>query len=202
MAPRYLSVAGLSLLITFSLFFAMQALIAMDDLELAKPSIPLTLDIVRLIREEESEPEPRRIVKPKLEETPPPITDFFIPKTGSGEHGTSLHQELALEPTLGGEGLSLERDADAVPVVRVNPTYPPRMAARGIEGWVELEFSIGKAGNVVSPRVTASSNPGFDRAALRAVRGWKYNPKIENGDAVVRDGIRVRLSFALDPASA
>lgn len=201
MAPRYASVAGLSLLITFGLFFAMQALIAIDELDIAEPSSPFTLDTVRILKDTEPEKKKRELVKPKPQEVPPQISDFVLPKLGTGDQVVGL-RTLGPEPSVGDEGLSLERDTEAVPVVRVSPTYPPRMASRGIEGWVELEFSIGKVGNVVNPRVTASSNPGFDRAALRAVRGWRYNPKIEDGEPVVRDGIRVRLSFALDSASA
>ena len=51
---------------------------------------------------------------------------------------------------------------------------------------------------VQNPKVIGA-NPSyvFDRAALRAVRKWKYNPKIENGVAVPRHGIQVRLRFEL-----
>ena len=37
----------------------------------------------------------------------------------------------------------------------------------------------------------------FERSAIRAVRRWRYNPKIENGVAVERPGVRVRLGFEL-----
>ena len=199
MAPRYASVAGLSLLITFSLFFAMQALIAIEELDLLDPTEPWSISFVRVVEDTETEEVIRAPERPTPPEAPPAPLDLSVPTLGPGTQ-IALLNPVAPEPT-GSDALAFRRDSDAVPIVRVEPTYPARMASRGIEGWVELEFSIGKAGNVVSPRVTSSSNPGFDRAALRAVRGWKYNPKIENGNAVVRDGIRVRLSFALDSAS-
>ena len=37
----------------------------------------------------------------------------------------------------------------------------------------------------------------FDRAALRAVRKWKYNPRIVNGVAAARAGVQVRIRFEL-----
>ena len=37
----------------------------------------------------------------------------------------------------------------------------------------------------------------FSRAALKAIRKWKYNPKIEEGKAVERPGVTVRLPFEL-----
>lgn len=199
MLPRYASVAGLSLLITFSLFFAMQALIAMDELELPPPTEPWSIGFERVIEDTEVQETIRAPERPTPPETPPALIDFSVPSVGPGNLIAVLGP-VEPEPT-SADTLAFRRDSDAVPIVRVEPTYPARMAARGIEGWVELEFSIGKMGNVMSPRVTSSSNPGFDRAALRAVRGWKYNPKIEDGEAVARDGIRVRLSFSLNQAS-
>ena len=45
--------------------------------------------------------------------------------------------------------------------------------------------------------IGASPTGIFEDAALRAVRRWRYNPRVENGVAVSRTGIRVRLRFEL-----
>ena len=73
-----------------------------------------------------------------------------------------------------------------------------RAEQRGIEGWVELMFTITASGAVTDVVVTAS-HPGtvFDKAATRAVQRWKYSPKVENGVAIERPGIRQRLKFEL-----
>ena len=93
---------------------------------------------------------------------------------------------------------TLASDTDVVPLVRVNPQYPERAAMRGVEGWVEVEFTIGRAGGVEDARVVRSEPSSiFNRAALRAIRKWKYNPKIEEGTAIERPGVRVRLKFEL-----
>ena len=62
-----------------------------------------------------------------------------------------------------------------------------------------MVFTISAAGTVKDAAVVASE-PGtiFDRAALKAIRKWKYNPKIEDGVAVERSGVPVRLKFVLD----
>ena len=80
----------------------------------------------------------------------------------------------------------------------MNPQYPPRAAERGTEGWVELVFVISASGTVQDAEVM-NSHPGnvFDRAALRAVRRWKYNPKIQDGKPIERHGVTVRLEFKL-----
>lgn len=42
-------------------------------------------------------------------------------------------------------GLPLGVDRDVTPLVRVNPNYPPREAARGTEGWVQVRFRRNRA---------------------------------------------------------
>ena len=83
--------------------------------------------------------------------------------------------------------------------MRVNPQYPIRAADRGIQGWVEVQFTISAAGTVKDP-VVVDAKPAtiFNRAALRAIRKWKYSPKIEEGVAVDRPDVRVRLHFNLE----
>ena len=56
-------------------------------------------------------------------------------------------------------------DRDAVPLVRVEPTYPPRAQQQGLEGWVQLQFNISATGAVTDVSVVASE-PGttFDGA--------------------------------------
>ena len=90
-------------------------------------------------------------------------------------------------------------DSDAIPLVRIEPTYPPRAAERGIEGWVEVEFTISPRGTVEDPVVVAYHPSSiFNNAALRAIRRWKYNPKIVNGKPVARKGVKVHLEFELE----
>jgi protein TonB len=62
-----------------------------------------------------------------------------------------------------------------------------------------LEFTISTAGTVKDVEVVASE-PGsiFDRAAVQAVRKWKYNPKILDGKPVERPGVKVRLDFEME----
>jgi protein TonB len=97
---------------------------------------------------------------------------------------------------IGGSGGA---DRDAVPLVRIEPDYPMQARQRGQEGWVVLEFTISTAGTVKDVEVVASE-PGsvFDRAAVQAVRKWKYNPKVVDGKPVERSGMKVRLDFEME----
>ena len=89
-------------------------------------------------------------------------------------------------------------DGDAVPMVRVPPQYPERAQQRGIEGRVLIEFTISKSGSVKDAKVIAyEPSKIFNKAALKAVSPWKYNPKIEDGRAVEQKGQRISIPFTL-----
>ena len=89
-------------------------------------------------------------------------------------------------------------DRDIIPLVRINPDYPPRALSRGIQGWVIVQFTISATGTVKDPRVVDSSNSIFDDAALKAIARWRYNPKVEEGVAVERVGVQTKLVFQLE----
>ncbi len=89
-------------------------------------------------------------------------------------------------------------DRDIIPLVRINPDYPPRALSRGIQGWVIVQFTISATGTVKDPKVVDSSNSIFDDAALKAIARWRYNPKVEEGVAVERVGVQTKLVFQLE----
>jgi protein TonB len=193
-------VIALASLVTFGLFWAMQALIGVSGkLEEGRP--PPSVEFVRLKRDTTPEEKKREPPKREKPEAPPPPPDISMSKasldTGEGV-GAIAPQIDASDALSGGIGMGGGSDRDAVPLVRIQPEYPMNARQRGIEGWVTIEFVITRTGTVKDPVVVASQ-PGsiFDRAALRAIRKWKYNPKIENGEAVDRSG-KVTLEFAME----
>ena len=96
-------------------------------------------------------------------------------------------------PFHGHEGSSQEHE----PLVKVLPIYPRRALARGIEGYVIVEFVITSTGLVTDPQIVEAEPPViFDRAAIAAVLKSKYKPRIENGKAVDSRGVeRVAFEF-------
>jgi TonB family protein len=80
-------------------------------------------------------------------------------------------------------------------ITNAAPEYPLVARNGHVQGDVDLEVIIGTTGNVENVRVVKSI-PQLDRAALDAVKRWRYKPTVVNGAAVsVRT--RVRVSFAL-----
>lgn len=79
----------------------------------------------------------------------------------------------------------------------VDPVYPELAMKRGIEGWIELAFTVRPNGSVNDIEVRNASPAGvFDDAAIRAVRGWRFEPVTRNGEKIAQRAM-VRLRFAL-----
>lgn len=71
----------------------------------------------------------------------------------------------------------------ALLVHRVNPVYPPLMKQIGREGTVVLRAIIGADGTVRALEVERGER-AFARAAVDAVRQWRYRPTLLNGTPV------------------
>ncbi len=68
-------------------------------------------------------------------------------------------------------------------LTKVNPIYPLLAKTAGIEGVVRLQATLGKEGTVEQLTVL-EGHPMLAAAALEAVRQWKYQTTLLNGDPV------------------
>jgi protein TonB len=68
-------------------------------------------------------------------------------------------------------------------IKRVQPKYPTSALAVHKEGAVQIEATINKEGNVNNLKVL-SGDAVLARAALEAVRQWRYKPYYLNGEPV------------------
>ena len=86
-------------------------------------------------------------------------------------------------------------DSDLEPVSTPDPAYPPVAFRNGVEGWVEVDFTVTEQGAVRDIEVV-SAEPGgvFDAAAVAAVAAWRYRPRVVNGRPVMQRS-SVTLSF-------
>jgi protein TonB len=196
---RHLNAAVLAIFVTFGLFYLMQALILGKDMKLGEAGGTM-IDFVRLKKDSEVETKKRKMPDKTEPEEPPPPPDLSMAKANKPSQDMGdMAFAIDVDVDVGGADFAIAAsDTDVVPIVRVTPQYPLRASERGIEGWVEVEFTISKSGTVKDPNVI-NSHPSsiFDRSALKAIRKWKYNPKIEDGEPVERSGVKVRLKFAL-----
>jgi TonB family protein len=80
-------------------------------------------------------------------------------------------------------------------LVDVKPVYPDDARAAGIEGVIVLDIVIGEDGSVIEARVLRSI-PQLDQAAIDAVRQWKFEPTLLNGEPVEIE-MNVTVSFTV-----
>ena len=204
---RHVAAAAVGCVVTAGLFWIMQSLISMgQEARLDRSGGGRLVDFVRLKREalapveEETLPE-----RQPLQQEPPPQLDLPTGQTGSGGvapirvaapavKAPEAEVKLVGGPMLG----AAPADTTAIPLVRVQPIYPPDAAEQRLEGWVEVVFTISTKGSVKAARATRSSSAIFERAALRAIRRWKYKPKVVDGQRVETRGVSVRLTFKLE----
>jgi TonB family protein len=86
---------------------------------------------------------------------------------------------------------TLKRTREAAPV------YPREAARDGLEGWVDVEFTIALDGSTRDLVVrNAEQGEVFGKAALDSVRRWRFEPVTRNGAAVEQRAI-LRVRFEL-----
>ena len=68
-------------------------------------------------------------------------------------------------------------------IKRVQPKYPQTALATHTQGAVQIEATINKEGSVINPKVV-HGDPVLARAALDAVRQWRYKPYYLDGEPV------------------
>lgn len=183
-------------LLSLAVFLGLWRLVG-APLDMDKPAeatvINFTPQIVERPVENKRDPKPER-VPPTL--TPAPAF--------AGPGLTSIGGATAwVRPEVGKiaapRGTSLAgTDRDTLPLVRVPPDYPPGAESKGIEGWVQVQFTVAANGSVRDAFVVASEpRTIFDDAALKAIARWRYNPRIDGGVAVERVGLQTVIRFEL-----
>ena len=89
-------------------------------------------------------------------------------------------------------------DASSLTRIRyVAPQFPDIARTRGIDGWVDLRFVVGADGAVSDVAVVGAQPAGvFEQAAVDAVRHWRYQAVVHDGQSVSQRA-RVRLRFTV-----
>ena len=196
--PRMMSIVLLAAGVTIGLFLVMKVLVTGQEYEIEEELAAIGIDFMRVERDEESQTKDRALKRPsKVEpEEPPPPPKLIQPNRPNIDKASMSADLGAFDLT--GLNLNAPVDGDTLAIVRVLPRYPSRALSRGIEGWVLMEFAIDELGLAVNPVVMESEPPGiFDRAALSAVKRWKYRPMIEDGRPRMRPGVRQLISFEI-----
>lgn len=77
------------------------------------------------------------------------------------------------------------------------PVYPRDMLEAGIDAEVYIEFSVNKKGRVENPQVIWSSYDKFNEVSVKAIKKWRFEPIIKNGEPVtakLKHAFKFRIS--------
>ncbi len=102
---------------------------------------------------------------------------------GGIEGGVEEGSLSGLLTQVGGENLERVQTVVQPPKIikKVAPIYPPLAAKIRAQGDVVLQCVTDIYGNVVNVKVLSSPHPLLTKAAIDAVRQWKFEPMIING---------------------
>ncbi len=186
--------------ITLSLFYLMQALIATGSgepeqrtsIRIADITIPeIEIQVTRV------EPKPDEPDEPEeIPDLPDMEIDTMDMSGGASLNIARVNIDIGAIDATAVVGIN---DSEMLPIVTVPPQYPNRALSRGIEGWCLVMFTVTGTGTVVNPIVVDADPPDiFNNASVRAVTRFKYNPRIEDGIGVPVEGVQYLFRYNVD----
>ncbi len=97
------------------------------------------------------------------------------------------------------EGVS---NPEIIPSSKIKPRYPRRARMKGKSGRIVLKAQILEDGTIgrLLPVNTSAGGCGFEEAAMKAVRQWRYKPAMKNGEPIEVD-FTIVVDFVLAKAS-
>lgn len=166
--------------------------IALPEIDLPEPpEEPVEMEselpeLTEATPEPEPEPQPEPAPEPTPQPEPVAQPSEAEPSDAEREAAPEAPQEVSDKPVNVGQ---------AAPTSRVNPTYPARAQRRGMEGYVEVAFTIRRDGSVdgSSIRITdAQPRRVFDDAAREAIGQWQFEPSNQLRNATQRIEFQLR----------
>jgi protein TonB len=200
MMGRYAFSIVIGVVVTMSLLFIMQLLIVSGKQALTDPRERHKLEFVRVKKNENLNTQDLTPEKPpKPPETPPETPPQDMDNIDPDAPTIDIPAPSILADTnIGGPGGMNIAEGDYLPIVRVAPVYPSRALSRGLEGFVDMSFTVTSTGTVRDPIVLQSTSSLFERAATRAVLKFKYKPRVVDGIPVEVSGVKTRITFELE----
>ncbi|EPG0367290.1 energy transducer TonB [Photobacterium damselae] len=215
---RVLMAFPLAILLAGGLFTFMAWMV--DNGSRQEPESTPLLSFNMVMVEQESEVQRRqRVVPPKPEAPKPPpqimpsqskptsVSTLPVASISALGLDTSISGIAVSAPKFGkiegaanlGAGINVGSNQQAMPLYRVEPRYPERALKQGAEGYVVLQFTIDTQGRPSDISVVeAKPRRLFERDAMRALRKWKYQAKVIDGQAVEQPGQTVKLEFKIN----
>ncbi|WP_225907919.1 TonB family protein [Hyphomonas sediminis] len=199
---RFLVGIVIAIPIVLAIFFLMNWLISVDEIELSEGETRTLAAITP--QKQDSEVRTRQRSQPKridsAQKPPPPPkqsatkSSINLP-TPKIEGGVPQNLDLGRMNSLAIDPVAVS-DRDAQPIRPPAPSFPQRAAERGLSGSCDVRFDVDTRGKPYNIVATCTDNV-FKSEAERAVSRVEFAPKIVRGQAVERRNVVYPLEFKI-----
>lgn len=187
--------------VTVVLFFVMTRLIMVDEIIQEEEVEDRQFSINDEVQEVEARRRDTTIEDVQQVDPPPPPPQIERQRAEQPSEGLATVMGAIPDfeaPQLNSDSVNFSvSDRDAQPLVRIEPQYPMRAAERGVEGSCWVRFDVTPDGTPTNIDIFRCDSSLFERASIRAVERWRYNPKVQDGVPVARRGVETRFDFRL-----
>ena len=90
------------------------------------------------------------------------------------------------------------KDRKYISIIKQAPLMPRKAVENNITGYVLVEYDIKKNGRPKNIEIIESTNEIFNKEAYKSVKKYRYLPSIKDGEKVVSQGVKVKISFEID----
>ncbi|HOG67948.1 MAG TPA: TonB family protein [Fibrobacteraceae bacterium] len=178
----------LGLLINVAFFLAVPLINALffNREEASKKSMDVIAEVEVLVNEK-----PKQLEQKTIRTIVQPNTYKLNATQRESSRPSGFQMDLSLARGEGGDGVAVgsggmenviyeagEVDETARLLKEIQPKYPERAKKMGVSGYVKVYLVIDVYGKVSQVRILTSepTGYGFEEAALKAVREWKFEP--------------------------
>ncbi|HPW94681.1 MAG TPA: TonB family protein [Fibrobacteraceae bacterium] len=178
----------LGLLINVAFFLAVPLINALffNREEASKKSMDVIAEVEVLVNEK-----PKQLEQKTIRTIVQPNTYKLNATQRESSRPSGFQMDLSLARGEGGDGVAVgsggmenviyeagEVDETARLLKEIQPKYPERAKKMGVSGYVKVYLVIDVYGEVSQVRILTSepTGYGFEEAALKAVREWKFEP--------------------------
>ncbi|EJU9536720.1 energy transducer TonB [Vibrio alginolyticus] len=202
---RLLLALPASLLISVSLFSFMAWMVDKGNQRAPEASEAVRFDMVMVENEADVQRRQRSVPEqPEQPQAPEPMDLSQADTQMEPMSQMTPVSALGLNTALEGIAISAPNlkgtmgNQQALPLYRVDPRYPSKALKRRVEGYVIMRFTIDATGRPKDIEVIeAEPERMFEREAIRALKKWKYQPKVEDGVSIEQFGQTAKVEFKL-----
>lgn len=192
---RFAQVVPGALAVTLTLILAMEYLIQVEPIDVPEQKIYAVPNPV-MVEPPEIETRRERPTPPEPVEEIPDVPDLAVVVDVKNEQGPQNYapRKRPITPALNSYSSNTP-----IATVLVQPDYPARALSKGLEGYVDVRFDVSPMGTTYNIVVThAQPKNIFNKAAVKAVKNWKFQPVRIQGEAKSYSGMEQRITFQME----